>query len=326
MPPGQLHRVILESVSDPPAGSYGLRNECFIHDVGETLYMERDGESFSFSAPATITGQVTEQGSGSPLGGIFVSACDYTFLDEPMCWGMETNENGMYWISTPAGSYRVETHSEQGWIKEFWEETPLWEEADPVHVTGGEVRNGINFTLEPGGSISGAVRDQNGNPLGGIAVDIEEGGYGQCTADDGSYTMAGLPLGTYTVVAGRDFCEAHTYVEARVEGVVLSEGTPDVSGVDFALELGGIISGVVMDSSNQPLANIGVDLLEGGYGQCTDENGQFSMLLPMGTYVIAAGRDFCGVAAYAEALTDPPVTISEAEPQAYVEFFLALAD
>lgn len=324
MPPG-LHQVVLESVSDPPAGSAGLRNECFISDVGEILYMEREDTEFTFHKPALITGHVTNQLSGDPLGGIFVSACEYA-PDEPQCWGMETNENGMYWISVLAGSYRVETHSDQGWVKEFWEETPVWDEADPVAVTGGEVRDGINFTLELGGSISGTVTDEDGNPLDGIAVDIEEGGYGQCTAEDGSYTLAGLPLGTYTVAAGRDFCEPHPYVEAKVEGIVLSEGAPDVSAVDFALELGGIISGVVMDSSNQPLANIGVDIQDGGYGQCTDENGQFSMRLPMGTYVIAAGRDFCGVADYAEALTDPPLTISEAEPQAYVEFFLDLAE
>lgn len=296
MPPG-LHEIILESVSDPPAGSDGLRNECFIHDVGEIVYMERDGENYTFSEPATITGQVTEQDGGEALEGIHISACEYG-PDEPMCWGQDSNENGFYWINVPPGSYRLETHSDQGWIKEFWDETPLWEDATAVDVLAGDVRNEINFTLELGGSIAGTVRDGDGNPLAGIAVDIEEGGYGQCTAEDGTFLISGVPFGTYTVVAGREFCDPHPYMEARVEGVVLTEAEPDAGGVDFTLEMGGSISGNVSEEGGPSLEGIEVGACEFGpqepmcWGAPTDEFGNYQISgLPAGDYRVEIHSD-----------------------------------
>jgi hypothetical protein len=59
----------------------------------------------------------------------------------------------------------------------------------------------------------------------------------------------GLPYGTYDIVAGRDFCEPHPYIEQVITGVETTETTPNVGGIDFALELGGSISGVVTDES-----------------------------------------------------------------------------
>jgi len=104
---------------------------------------------------------------------------------------------------------------------------------------------GIDFTLDPGGSISGVVTDGE-NPLANIGVDIFDGGYGTCTDENGNYTIAGLPLGTYDIVAGRDFCGPHPYTEQVMPGVSIDADNPDMSGIDFELTAGGSISGTVL--------------------------------------------------------------------------------
>jgi hypothetical protein len=91
--------------------------------------------------------------------------------------------------------------------------------------------------MEQGGSISGTVFDIEGNPLGGIAVDIEDGGYGACTDEDGYYQLTGLPFGTYNVVAGLDFCNPHPYTEGTAFDITIDANTPELSDVDFLLDI-----------------------------------------------------------------------------------------
>ncbi len=99
-------------------------------------------------------------------------------------------------------------------------------------------KDGETLTFSEKGSISGTVYDESGTtPLPNIAVDIEQGGYGTCTDENGNYKMLGMQLGTYTVVAGRDFCGPHGYIEESVENVEITDGTPHVIGVDFNLPM-----------------------------------------------------------------------------------------
>ncbi|MDX1408792.1 MAG: hypothetical protein R3330_11680, partial [Saprospiraceae bacterium] len=67
--------------------------------------------------------------------------------------------------------------------------------------------------------------------LGGIAVDIEEGNFGTCTDENGYYELVGLPLGTYNVAAGREFCDSHPFSEQIQPGVQTGS-----TNVDFFLE------------------------------------------------------------------------------------------
>ncbi len=113
----------------------------------------------------------------------------------------------------------------------FGAECAVWDEAENLFFE----KTGELITFVTFGSIAGTVRDESGTPLANIAVDIEQGGFGTCTDEDGHYVMWGLPLGTYTVVAGRDFCGPHAYAEHTASDVLLSEGAPDVTGIDFAL-------------------------------------------------------------------------------------------
>lgn len=158
-------------------------------------------------------------------------------------------------------------------------------------------------------AIAGRVTDADGVPLAGIAVvPVQLGWYGTCTDEDGYYTIWGVPLGTYDIVAGRDFCDAHPYVGQTVEGVTLTEAEPHVPGVDFALALGGSISGWLTDSAGNPMVagdNIWIGACEESIpeaewgssllckGVQPDENGfyRISSMLPGNYRVLAAGNE-----------------------------------
>jgi len=119
-----------------------------------------------------------------------------------------------------------------------------------------KIGNELNFARR--GTISGTVYDKDGTPLSNIAVDIEEGGYGTCTDENGIYKMFGMTLGTYTVVAGRDFCGPHDYIEESIEDIELTDEKPDVGDVDFYLTQGGSIAGTVKDTLGGPIVGIHV--------------------------------------------------------------------
>ena len=204
---------------------------------------DTSGIDFTLEMGGFISGHVYEANSGDPpsvIAGVHVDACS---MDDTFCNGTDTNEYGEYTITglLPDKTYRVFVWGQSGWSNELYQETIWWDQATLVSVGA----TGIDFTLEPGGSISGVVTDSDDNPLANIGVDIMDGGYGVCTDENGYYSIMGLPFGTYDIVAGQDFCEPHPYSEQVITGVTIDADNPDLTGYDFQLAAGGSISGMV---------------------------------------------------------------------------------
>ena len=416
-----VYDVSLEAFSEALPASGGFGAECSVRDSNELLQMNKSDDEFTFTRFGTIAGHVTNQ-SGDPLANVWVDACEYS--DEPQyCRSSQTDEHGNYYINGMLpGDYRVQAGNES-YAREFYDDTYQWEEAEDVTVNPGITTAGIDFELVQAGSIAGRVFDGSGVPLSNIAVDIEEGGYGTCTDEDGNYNMSGLPLGKFTVVAGRDFCGPHDYIEESIEDIELTDEIPDVGDVDFYLTQGGSIagtvkdtlggpivgihveaceftdepdfcrgaetdeagnylipgllpndigyrvwtgnetyaqeffdgvyewhlakevlvtagktsldvdfelsqagsiSGTVFDESDAPLSHIAVDIEEGGFGACTDEEGNYTLSgLPLGTYTVVAGRDFCGPHDYIEETYSEVVSLTSDLPDfGGIDFYL----
>lgn len=116
--------------------------------------------------------------------------------------------------------------------------------ADLVQVVADHETSGIDFYLAKAGSISGHVYEEDGiTPIAGASVYAfpitgDHPGGGANTGPDGSYTIEGLPSGSYTVQASVSDHVAEYYNnafdEASAAGVRV-DAPGDTPGIDFAL-------------------------------------------------------------------------------------------
>jgi hypothetical protein len=201
-------------------------------------------------ANATITGTVTDA-SAHPLDGIFVDAQLTT--DSNVGVDLPTDSNGVYSLSgLEAGTYTVSAGG-NNMITQF----------ATVTVAAGATAMS-NFSLADsadGGSISGTVRDANGNPLQGIcefaydsAGNIVANGSSAGTDPNGAYTVGGLGVGQFTVYfydCNSLLTHASTYLGnvytlAGSQMVPLSQGENSTgSANDVTMRVGGTIGGHV---------------------------------------------------------------------------------
>jgi hypothetical protein len=193
VPPGLYH--VFMSVH---AGhEYWVASELYVPVIEDLLlYPDRQ---------ATIAGHI--QGtvvdtSMSPVEEIPVAAYHETlgFVRQ-----IDTCPDGTYDLKVPDGNYNLQAMPS-------WEELCLADEfynghylgcgADTVALSAPGTVTGIDFTLEPAGSISGTVVGDSG-PLGDVAVCVTDGltnpvclDHCTTTGPDGSYMLSGVPVHT----------------------------------------------------------------------------------------------------------------------------------
>ncbi|MDX1992771.1 MAG: right-handed parallel beta-helix repeat-containing protein [bacterium] len=151
--------------------------------------------------------------------------------------------------------------------------------------------------LDPTASIAGRVTDEAGTPLANIQVGLEGSDITACTNADGTYVLNAVPLGGYPVYAGGDndcaggsdgyFVEWYQEQRYPIQTV---EVYSDVTNINFTLTPAAVVTGVVRDTNGTPLEDIkvGVESTEMVY-TCTDENGAYTLRVPLGQQVVYAG-------------------------------------
>lgn len=137
------------------------------------------------------------------------------------------------------------------------------------------------------GTIAGTVTDEiSGLPLEGVLVtahDVSAGGtYAVTTAADGTYSIP-VPAGWFVVIfadhVGSHVAESWDNMPAIIDYATFFEVSAgeSVTGIDAALAPGGTVSGVVTDTSGEPLEGVCVSVHAGEYpswgGGCTDASG-----------------------------------------------------
>jgi protocatechuate 3,4-dioxygenase beta subunit len=157
---------------------------------------------------ATLRGRVVDA-EGDPLPGLFVTGYDPE--------GTPLGAGGVEWD----GSYLVEQLpagvllQATSWIGADWigqaregifcsREVCDWDAAERVEVEPGDEVSGLDFVMEPGGSLQGRVLEaETGVPLFGVAVEVRtaEGLLvsGPTSNPDGFWRSAALPPGRYRV-------------------------------------------------------------------------------------------------------------------------------
>ena len=291
------------------------------------------------SQGSAIAGRVTDL-EGHPVGGAFVSVQNSAAAGRggsansktPMVWAYaSTDEDGRYVVGElPASEYVVAAAAQSGWqyVQAWYGGSSRVEEAAAVTVTEGQRAEDIDVVLPVRAgtaSLSGVVRDTQGQPLAWAYVDVtlagsDENGtnrlYAWAQTDSaGSYRVDRLPTGDYVVHAS--YNTGDRFGQAWFDGAATPEGATPVpladgggrDNVDFALNvrpLYGTVSGTITEaSSGVPLYRAYVELSAVARDASTavpfrysvsyaltDEKGRYELTwVPEGTYTLSVYAD-----------------------------------
>jgi hypothetical protein len=227
-----------------------------------------------------ITGTVTKVGGTEPIEGIEVCADELgsefngEFTGQPEhC--VKTEVSGHYTISElTTGKYEVEFlapfDSGLNYITQYYKDKPSFVAGETIVVLEGTTTEHINAELQVGGRITGTVTGAGKADLKGIEVTAYEAGGSETpiahanTAANGTYTIAGLPSGSYKVRFAPESEAGLNYVPQFYKeqpSLGLAETVPvevekTAEGIDAELQPGGEIEGAVTDASTHaPVSN-----------------------------------------------------------------------
>ncbi|MBK8025501.1 MAG: carboxypeptidase regulatory-like domain-containing protein [Chloroflexi bacterium] len=279
------------------------------------------GVNFTLAVGGSITGHLYESDGATPITAN--ASIDVEPLFNGAGVGIGVNSDGSYTIGGLApGDYRVRANG-NNYAWEYYDDAGQnGANADTVTVAAGATVPNIDFALGPGGSISGTVTAGDGvTPLANMRVDIDDHWVGTCTDANGHFTMSGLPLDTpLRVNAGGidNWCGGSSdYVyeywqdapdSQTATPVILTMANRDRTGIDFALVLGGAITGHFYESDGTTLitsnAWVNVEPLFDGQapGAGVEADGSYIIrAIPPGDYRVRAQGDGYAFEFYDEA-------------------------
>jgi len=222
---------------------------------------------FWLNPAGLITGFVYEEDGATPIANAAVFAMQFYEYepsggDSNIIAATLTNADGSYELFCPTnqGSFIVGAQAE-GCVCIFFQDTFDPSEAVEFLLDLGEEAGGINFSLESAGTISGTVYDAaTGEELTGcivLAINESTGvDFEIPVNEDGTYTIDNLPFSEYIVMArgmpddpvtsnyAMEWWQETASHEA-VTPLIVDDSTPNVIGIDFTLEPGGAIEGMI---------------------------------------------------------------------------------
>ena len=270
------------------AGTYRIA----VRDNSSVGYVRKTSPEFTVDGSGTTTvpaiqlvvggriiGTVTKAAGGSS-DNIAVTAHRIEANVPTTIYEAGTNNAGAYTLKgLPTGTYRLEFHPlDTVHVDEFWENSDTLEQATNIPVTEGSTTGPRDAVLAIGGTISGKVTADGagGASLAGIVVSasrqVTTGGVTRWVTEgfatsgsDGSYTVPGLPTGTYALffadngdAQGRPSYDREYYQDASTpelaEPVPVTIGAA-VLGKNASLGQRGSVVGVITAPDGTPIAS-----------------------------------------------------------------------
>jgi hypothetical protein len=248
---------------------------------------------------APVSGRVVSA-AGQPVADaivVFSGASDWNVRADERRDGERTGADGTFtFAALPAGSFR------------FVARHPAHAPGTSSIVTldGSTEQKGVEIRMSEGATVSGIVVDGAGAPVASARVRIGVASRGMIgveprqvfSADDGTFTVAGLPRKPLEAVALAESGSSET------RPVDASQG--DVADVRLTIDITGTIAGIVVDKQGEPLEGVQVgaapDFRSGGFDpqafrlrgfpqELTDAGGRFELAgLAPGAYMVRASR------------------------------------
>jgi hypothetical protein len=261
------------------------------------------GINFSLETGAQIYGTV----SG---GAASVDVYDARGVWLPQRYGIS---DGPFYsiLGLPAGTYYLVAHSLASTRSLLYADVPCdgcaVTSGTPVSLAAGEP-TGVDFHFPSGRKISGTIRSDStalppNQPLAEITVEVY-GPNGQLsgsttTLPDGTWSIGALPPGTYYVRTRNSRGFIDKVYSSRQCGscdplagdAVVVPSSNDVSGIDFALTQGQIMTGQVFADTGAPLASTGIEVYVSSPSSpaahtITDSLGAYLVTVPAGSYFV----------------------------------------
>jgi hypothetical protein len=233
-------------------------------------------------ATGSISGQVKDSGTTVGIPGAQVQFFDLNSNANLPVATATADGSGHYTQNLPDSTYGVLTHAPGSYINQIWSGISCSAVCN-IGTNGGNITHvviagnavtGIDFSLVPGGGqIAGTVTSSaTGLPLAGVTVLILDGNgnvpfasaitnaSGQYLTDGGSisgsvFVITLNSLGYQDESYNNHKCPDLNCNASDAVSVVMGVTT---NNIDFALDLGGRISGKVTDANGTPLPNITV--------------------------------------------------------------------
>jgi hypothetical protein len=296
-----------------------------------------EGPAPSVDSPAasgTITGTVTDEATGNALANVTIYVSGAGSFQT-------TSDAAGHWMVTSlaTGTYRAYTSAVPvGYVREMFNNIPCRsycnsDSGTPIAVTDGAVTAGVNFALAKVGSISGTVTDLTSGlgvsqvRVNLFTVDPFNWLTETLTGADGSYSFPQVPAGTYLLAARHE-----AYFDQLYDGIPCEEScdfstaTPvlvvpsaNTSGIDFALQLGGSVSGrVISAATGTPITSERVVLYDAAgpvASAFTDFSGSYRIdQLKAGTYFAKSDSWSYANELYDGILCGPTCTVTTGTP------------
>ena len=264
---------------------------------------------------ASISGKVTDADDAAPIANAFVSAYSW---EKGYWYSAVSDDAGGYSLTgLKDGNYLLQIWAD-GYLVQYYDRKGNFAEADRVAVTDSAAVLGIDFQLERAGSISGSVKNLQGQPIEGaylFALPLAEmkgepqdddNRYGKAVTDqNGRYLITGLKSDNYAVQLELWTPWSHTYLcynqktnPTEADPVPVTTGR-ETTGIDFTVDFimpKAVLTGSVIDASGAPIENayigvMSVDADRWAYGYATsDRNGYYRISeLPDRRYYVSAG-------------------------------------
>jgi len=224
------------------------------------------GNDVVLVAGASIAGTITDASGAAITSGGAVNVYDSSDQDLGALYSGEIREDGTYSVTGLVGaSYKIQFTPSGNYLRQWWGNEATFDTADSISVASEAALTGYDAALVVGASIAGTITDSTGAGIstgGSVEVYNSENQwdgalYSAAILEDGTYSLFGLPAGTYKV----RFAAEGNYVRQwwnnefsfdNADAITLATGQT-VTGTDAVVTAGASIAGTVTDESGNPI-------------------------------------------------------------------------